>query len=463
MSHRPDIGTRGGVLTLGEILRFYLPLVLTSQMMTLSGPIINVGIGRSVDPTLDFAGYWLGFAVFLFLESPVLVIQQICATLITGYGSLKRLLLTSLMIGSFATVLILTVALTPIGEYLLAALIPTTERVLDLARTVMVIMSPIPLLVSVRGTANGLAIREKRTVLIARATFIRLLILSTIVGAAVLLQTGSGARAGATALVSGIAFETIIIVSAVIPFVKRRRREKRTDNPPLVFQTILKVASPLVVAAIVWTVSRPVVNSILGRLPDPELAQAGFGVIMPIALVTCSPLWAIHNVSLVLPETRRDLRSLIRFTAITALIFSTLIFILAVTPLRDLLLRRGFSLSPELEAQVAPAMILLIVEPVFLAARCFAQGLLMKAKRTEAMLVYSPIKIVLTAVVGFAAVASIPDANGALLGAALFIGGDMFEALTYGWKARSFTKSGVLFGPTDARLPEPDDAACEIS
>ena len=56
-------------LTTRDIFRFYLPLVLTSQMMTLSGPLINIAIGRSANPKVDFAGYWLGFAIMLFINS----------------------------------------------------------------------------------------------------------------------------------------------------------------------------------------------------------------------------------------------------------------------------------------------------------------------------------------------------------------------------------------------------------
>ena len=48
-------GDLGAILTYSEILRFYLPLVITSQMMTLSVPLINLGLGRTADPGLALA------------------------------------------------------------------------------------------------------------------------------------------------------------------------------------------------------------------------------------------------------------------------------------------------------------------------------------------------------------------------------------------------------------------------
>ena len=150
--------------------------------------------------------------------------------------------------------------------------------------------------------------------------------------------------------------------------------------------------------------------------------------------------------SLVLPETKADLRSLLRFTAVTAFLFSLMILVLAATPLRDIVLYRIFDLSPELARTVAPAVFLVIAEPALLASRTFAQGLLMKAKRTEVMMIFAPAKIALIGAVGFTAVKLMPGLNGVFLGAALFIGSELFDGTVFGLKARSLIKQGVLFG-----------------
>ena len=70
-------------LSFREILRFYFPLVLNSQMMTLSGPIINLAVGRASDAKLELAAYWIGFTILLFIESPCLTIQQ---PIVTAFG-----------------------------------------------------------------------------------------------------------------------------------------------------------------------------------------------------------------------------------------------------------------------------------------------------------------------------------------------------------------------------------------
>ena len=99
---------------------------------------------------------------------------------------------------------------------------------------------------------------------------------------------------------------------------------------------------------------------------------------------------------------------------------------------------------------VRPALFFIALEPLFLAARSVAQGILMKAKRTEAFLLFSPAKIALVAVIGFAVVSANPDVNGALLGTLLFLGGDCFDGIVYSLRARSLIAQGAVFStPAD--------------
>jgi hypothetical protein len=432
------------LVSVRDILRFYLPLVLNSQMMTLSGPIINMAVGRAGDEKVQFAAFWIGFTILLFLESPCLVVQQMTAALVREPGSLRRLLATALAFAGLATASSLIIALTPLGDLVFDHLVKTTPRTAELARQVLAWLSPLPFFVALRGVGNGLAIREKKTPLVARATLFRLLALSTVVGLSVALHTGSGAMAGVAAILTGIALETLVIWIGVRQVLGRRIAES-TQGVPLPFATIFRVVMPLAVSSIAWTSFRPLVNGILGRLADPELAQAGFGIIMPLVLLTSSPLWTIQNVSLVLPESRRDVRRVIRFAMVTAGVFAILILLVTATPVRDVLLRRAFSLTPELEAAVAPAMVLLAIEPFFLAARSVSQGLLMRAKRTEAFLVYSPIKIALVTVAGLLVTHRNPEVNGALLGTVLFLGGDLFDAIVYSLAARRVVVRDAFF------------------
>ncbi|MFH1277862.1 MAG: hypothetical protein ABIK65_05740 [Candidatus Eisenbacteria bacterium] len=433
-------------LPVREIFRFYIPLVLTSQMMTLSGPLINVAVGRSADPKLEFAGYWLGFTVMMFIEAPCFVIQQSAATLLHGYQSMRRLFAGAALLGALSTLTVILIAATPAGDFVFRHLVTTTPRAADLAKKTLLVLSPIPLIISLRGVANAMALVEKKTGLIARATGYRILILAAVVGIAVGAGTSSGAMAGSAALDAGLFVELLFILRGTRN-IRRRFRERRGDGNDvfLTAKEILRVSAPMAISAYVWTAIRPVINGILGRLPDPELAQGGFGVVIPILLLTCSPLWALQNVTLILPENRTDLRRVIRFSAWSTVFFALVVVILTWTPLRSSLLRGAFSLSPEMERVVAPALFLIVLEPLFLATRSTSQGLLIKARRTGVFTSVSLSKIALLSAVGLWFVSRYPELNGVLLGTALFISGELFDGVFYSLRARSLVLGGVLF------------------
>ncbi len=432
-------------LSFREIIRFYAPLLLTSQMMTLSGPIINVAVGRAADPKLDFASYWIGFAVLLFLESPCLVTQQVTATLVDGYWSIRRLMTVSLVVGFGASLTALLVACTPLGDLVFLDFIHTTARVAERATNVLIILSPVPVIIAVRGIATGIAIKEKQTGMIARATIGRIVVLASIAGIAVAIGTGSGAYAGATALLSGLIVETLMVFRSAAPELKRRLAIREPEGERLTYGEIIRIGAPVSLSAYVWTVSRPVVNAILGRLPDPELAQAGFGVVTPLVLLTCSPLWAIQNVTLILPESRADLRRAIRFGVALMITFSIIIIVMAATPVRDFLLHGVFNLAPDLEREVAPALFLIVFEPFFLGARSLSQGLLMRARKTTIIGVSSLIKLIVVTSAGIYLAMRNPGIQGTVLGTALFIGGDFIDATLFGIRARLLVLKGDLF------------------
>src|SRR5262245_42269366 len=110
------------------ILRFYTPLVLTSQLATLSGPLLNIALGRAADPKLDLAAFWIAFTVVLFLEAPCLVVQQVVLA-IAPHGPWRRLSIAAVTMGAAVSLLVLAVGRGGVGDLLFTAWIPTTARV----------------------------------------------------------------------------------------------------------------------------------------------------------------------------------------------------------------------------------------------------------------------------------------------------------------------------------------------
>ena len=414
--------------------------------MTLSGPIINIAVGRAAEPKLEFAGFWLGFTMLMFIEAPCFIIQQAAATLLQGYRSMRRLFFGAIVLGVAAWISTVLFALTPMSDFFFDRLVTTTPRAADLAKETLLLLSPIPLIVSLRGVGNALALREKKTALIARATAYRIVVLAAVVGGAVAMGTSSGAAAGSVALVVGLAVETFLILYRTRNIRLRMAKSRGSgEDRFLSYSEIIRVSAPLAISAYAWTAIRPIINAILGRLPDPELAQGGFGVVVPILLLTCSPLWALQNLTLILPENRGDVRRVIRFSIWATVFFAGLVMVVTWTPLRSVLLRGAFSLSAEMERAVVPALMLIVLEPLFLATRSTSQGLIIKARRTGIFSGVSIAKILIMTFVGFLFIERHPEINGVFLGTALFISGELFDGIFYSLRARSLLLGGILF------------------
>jgi hypothetical protein len=99
-----------------QIFHFYWPLVLTSQMMTLTAPIINMGLGRNEDPKIQLAAYSVGFSLLLVFNACLFPFLQAVTVLATGPASRRSLLIKGLAIGAVIAFWELLLGVSPWGS-----------------------------------------------------------------------------------------------------------------------------------------------------------------------------------------------------------------------------------------------------------------------------------------------------------------------------------------------------------
>ena len=444
---RPSPGSR--------ILPFYAPLALNAVLVTLVGPIVNIVIGRASQPQLNLAAFWIAFSILLFAQSACQALQPVTVALLGGRELPGAIAVAALVTGLASAAAVLIVARTAAGELIFQRWLPVSPAASDLARAVLALLAPLPVLVGLRGVAAGVVVAARRTRLLAFATVARLVAVCAV--AVLARRSGSGALAAAVALLIGLALETGLLASVAVPEWRARTRGVRAGKPPAATGDILRLGAPLAVTAALWTLTRPVASAILGRLPNPDLALASFGVVLPIVFVTGAPLWALLDVTLVLPRSRHELRGILRFAACASLVLATGIGVLALPPLRGLALHRGLNLAPPLAHAVAPALIVITLEPWLISTRAIAQALLMRARCGRSLLLLSPVKILVMIALGSTVVTLLPGANGALLAVGLVLGADLTDAVLYGLAAWRAHARGLVFrDPRPATLLAPN-------
>lgn len=418
----------------GQLLSFYVPLVLTSQMMTLSNPLINLALTRADDPALHLAAYSICFGLAVFLNAPALVSRDVGAGLCTTRAAYSHLLRQVLAVGLGIGAVDLALALTPLGTVVFGGALGATARVADEASRVALAMAPIPLFVGVRGLNSALALRARRTHLLTQATFLRLIVVVLI-----LLLLGASGRLAASAvgwsLTGGIALETVWIVwvtrglLAALP----AGREPGTELP---LARMFGFALPLVVSAYAWTALRPVINAILGRCADSEAAQAGFGVLHPLILLTASGLWALQATGQILATDTGSARRFLGFGAVMSVAFSSVVVLAGwIGSWRTFLLTEVFTLPVHLLDYVEPAMRVLFVAPLLLGLRACFKGMILASGRTGVVSLSALVDVVTVGAVGASVLALDPTVNGAVLGVGLVTTAEFMEAALLGTTA----------------------------
>jgi len=417
------------------LLSFYFPLVLTSQMMTLSNPLINLALSRAEEQALHLAAYSVSFGLAVFLNAPALVSRDVGAGLCRSQRAYARLMRQVIGLGVVIGLIDLALAWTPLGTLVFKGALGATDRVAAEAQRVAVGLAPIPLFVGIRGLNSALALRARRTRLLTQATFLRLLTVVTVL--LVLVAQGRvAAHAVAWSLTGGILLETIWIVW-VTRGLLRDLPEDGIEPGDLALRRMLRFAAPLVVSAYAWTALRPVINGILGRCTDSELAQAGFGVLHPIILLTASGLWALQATGQILGTNPQSARRFLGFGFLMTVLFSALVVLLGWIPSwREFMLTRLFDLSPTLLTYVTPAMKVLFVAPVLLGLRACFKGLILASGQTGVISLSAAADLVAVSSVGAVVLALNPTVNGALLGVGLVVTAEFVEATLLGTAAR---------------------------
>jgi hypothetical protein len=444
--HRP-VAPAARALTARGIGAFGAPLAANALLLALAGPLLNIIVVRAAAPTVELAAFWLAFSVTLLVASASQSVQPLTVMALRRGPGLRPAARVALATGllSGAAVVVLSAG----GDALFGGLIPTSPRVARRAAEVLVVLAALPALVAARGAALGVATASGGTALVLGAALVRMAMLGAVAGG-VLAGGSAGALDAAVTLVAATAAETLVAVAGTW---RAWRVGLRTgwSGSPRAHAALLRTGVPLVVSAAAWAATRPVVGAVLGRLDDPELAQAAFGALLPVLFLGCAPLWVLQDVCLVLPGDRAELRTTLKVAAGAAAASALMMAAWVVVPAPGAWARVDGPHGPALRDAVMPALGWMVLMPFPLAARAVAQGMLLRAGRGGPWLVVAPLRLALMAGAGLAVAAWWPDAPGALVAVGLLLGGDVLDALASGFAARGVLDRGQVYAPADTR------------
>jgi Na+-driven multidrug efflux pump len=264
---------------------------------------------------------------------------------------------------------------------------------------------------------------HRRTILITNATVIRL------VSMAIFLFIYSiwldGAAVGGAALVSCMTIEAIYMVIVGHPLLAAL--EKKKTKPPSYFE-IWRFSWPLMITQSSESAVPLVINIFLGHLSNPDLALAGFGVVIGLVRAFLSPLRNLVQTAQTLVHSREDLKAMFQFTSKTVLFFVAVAFVLFSSHLRGIILGNVMGLTPELSMYVTPGIKLTFLVAIFWGYSALLRGILSAMRRTGDIALTAPIRLVMVAMACSVAM-FFPNLNGTIVGVLAFSGAYASESI----------------------------------
>jgi Na+-driven multidrug efflux pump len=419
---------------------FFVPLILTTELHQLSHSLVHAFLARLGDPTTTLAAFSVAFAFNTTFSGVVGIETQAAMSFVTDKRSFWRVARFYLAVSLAPFLVIEAIALTPLGDWLFGELMGASDGVVRLAKAASAVMGLWIFPNQVRNLATALCMLHRRTVLISHATMIRLG--SQALMLLVLPFWLEGAIAGAASLVGCMAVEALYMYWVSRGFYAGL---PRSGGEHATYRQMWTFSWPLMITQITENGVSFVINFFLGRLANPDLALAAFGVVNALKSLVASPLRNMAQTAQALVHSRSDMRVIVRFANGVTGVYVLLVGLLFYTPMREVILGGVMGLTESLSSYARPGVQMMLVVVVFWGYASLLRGLLSAMRRTRAIGGSALIRLLVVTAVGSVTLFE-PELNGAAVGVAAIGAAFFAETLILGWQVVRFSRSsGPLF------------------
>ena len=356
-------------------------------------PGVAAVIARLPDPERGLAAYGsVVFPIALVIEAPVIMLLAASTELSRDRVAYRALTRFSHRVGAIMTLLHALVALTPLGDWVIASVLSVPHDIAVAARPGMVLMLPWVWSIAWRRTGQGLLIRGGRSHLVGVGTFVRLVASSTVLASGYLHGGFSGVVVGASALSVGVMAEAIF-VAILVRGVVRELPEGDPDQPPLRGRSFAAFYVPLALTPIVMLLIQPVGTAAIARMPHVVSSLAVWPVLAGLMLVFQSVGLAFNEVVVALLQRPGMRGALRRFAIVLTIAVTSIWALLGFTPLAQLWFEGAIGLPSDLASMAMIGVAIALPVPASRVAQSWIQGLLIAARRTrvitEAVIVFA--------------------------------------------------------------------------
>lgn len=369
---------------IGVILRRWLPLAVSFELMMLEGPAFQAAIGRLADPALNLAAWGLALSLSLLIESPVIMLLGTTVALARDPGSICAIRRFTLTLCGLGTLLTGLVAFSPLFDWITIRLMGQPEAIVSAARPAMRTMLFWTAAIGWRRFNQGILVRYGHTHLVSYGTAVRL---TTAVGTAVLLvgygRLG-GVQVASVAVMAAVVGEALVTTLFVRP-VLRRIVVDQSDAPmsTLSQRDIARFHLPLAATTLLMLLAQPMTMAALARLSSPTQTLAAWPVAFMVLLVIRGGGIAYQEITVAQCKTPLADAPLRQTAWLLGSLGTIAALGMAVTPALSVYLMHVVEAPSALYPLVASGIAYGSLTPLLTALGSWARGLLMGAGTTR--------------------------------------------------------------------------------
>ncbi|MFQ5626911.1 MAG: hypothetical protein ACE5FM_09695, partial [Methyloligellaceae bacterium] len=229
----------------------------------------------------------------------------------------------------------------------------------------------------------------------------------------------------------------------------RAHRIQLREQPPVSILTqrqVLFFYLPLAASWLLMTLEGPAINAAIARLPQAATMIAAYGIMIGLSVTIESPVIQLLGTTTALTHDRQSYLQLRRFTIHLNLALTVIAFLVAWTPLYDVIVRQIMGVPTAIADAAQPGMRIMVLWTAAIGWRRFKQGVMIRFGLTRRVGYGTVVRLISSAgtAMGLAFVAELPGIH---VGAIALMAGVLAEAVFAQLAARDISFDE---GPTGA-------------
>lgn len=371
-------------LSTSRIIKVWWPLAASWLLMGAELPAISAVIARLPYPEINLAAYGgIVFPLALIIEAPIIMLLAASTALSKDLDSYRKIWKFMMVSGASLTLLHILIAVTPLYYFITRNILGAPEVIIEPAHIGFIIMVPWTWSIAYRRFNQGVLIRFNHSKLVGIGTVIRLAVDFIVLGIGYMIGTIPGIVVATSAVAASVICEAIFAGIVTRPVVKNELTIAPQTKPVLTRKSFLDFYVPLALTQLLFLIVQPMGSAAISRMPNAIISLAVWPVVNGLIFMLRSLGVAYNEVVVALLDEPKSYHSLRRFALYLILLMTSILLLIAATPLSTFWFHTVSGLNMVLTQVATIGLWISILMPTLSVLQSWFQGIILHSRHTR--------------------------------------------------------------------------------